>query len=172
MPAKKKRQRKPRGKNRTELLPAEELKTAGMIETALDIESITLKGKRWSARLKIRTLLPRSYHRYTIKLDLDERPYEKRIDDLERELEAGLFSKERTSRREVNKKIGEIRDELETMKKSCEHIEFPATVEQLTYRDGDTLVSLRIPDDVIEPLNRQKYRIDAYRVQLDPIHSV
>ena len=139
------------------------------IESKIEVESITLKNKRWRAKLIINTILPRSYHLYSITLEVDEAPYLKRIEDLQRGLDESLFKEERVSKKKTIESINNINKELAQMKKDCETIKFGATVEEIKYRDGDTLLACRIPDDVIEPLNRQKYRMEAYKIGLTPI---
>lgn len=166
---KEKKPRKQRG-NRG-LLETDDLENVGTIESRIELEQLVLKNKRWKAHLKIGTILPRSFHRYNIKLDLDEKPYTDRIEELERDLNSGLFKDEKISRKSVHEKISGIRKELEAMAKECEHIEFSAVVEEIKYRDGDTLLAARIPDDVIEALNRQKYRMEAYKIALVPIFA-
>lgn len=163
--------KKKKAANRGELLNLKDAEKSLIIETTIQLEELKLKDKRWTAKLKLRTTLPRSYHNYKIFLDLDEKPYLDRISDLEKSLDESLFKELKTSRRAVGKQIGDIRNELETMRKDCPHIEFMATVDQLVYKDGDTIMTCRIPDDIIEPLNKQKYRLEAYKIALDPIYS-
>ena len=160
---------KKKKKNRVELIDMSELDKAGMIEsTTIDVEQLTLRGKRWRATLKIGTILPRSYHQYDIKLDLDEEPYEKRIEEIRKTLENGLFSGERVSRKQANESIKAIEDEMRQMRRDCERIDFRAVVETIAYKDSETVVVCRVPDDVIEPINRQKFRFEAYKIALIP----
>lgn len=149
----KKKTRKARG-NRAELLDEKDLDKVGVIESRIEVEQITLKNKRWKAHLVIGTILPRSYHQYNIDLDLDEQPYLDRIADIEKDLNDSLFAEEKVSKKQSHEKINKIKKELEEMRKVCERIQFVAVVEEIKYRDGDTLLACRIPDDVIEPLNR------------------
>lgn len=138
------------------------------IKAELDLDSINLKNKRWLVRLWIRAILPRSYHRYKLILELNEEPYIKRIDKLVADHEAGLFAKDPAALKDLNKKEGELRDELARLQKDCETFEFHATVEEIKYKDQGTQVLFRVPDDVIEPFNRQKHRMNLYNVTLRP----
>ena len=110
--------------SKPELLPADELATVGIIESRIELEQLTLKGKRWKANLKVGTILPRSYHRYSIDLDLDEKPYTDRINEIQRDLDAGLSRESHSEIREANTRISEIRKELEDMRGLCERIQF------------------------------------------------
>lgn len=82
-----------------------------------------------------------------------------------------LIKEEKTSVKGTNKRIGEIRDELCRMQRDCPEIQFNTTVEEIKYKDSETRLSCRIPDDVIEPINKQKYRLEAYKVILLPLYA-
>lgn len=141
----------------------------GKIETPLFLTSLTLKEMKWSAKLVVRTLLPRSYHRYKVILQLDEQPWLDRIADYEKELDDSLFKNEKTSKKELSRRVADQRKDLEETRQQCEKIEFSAIVDALRYKDNDTAIELRVPDDVIEPLNRQKVRMPLYKIALIPL---
>lgn len=160
------KKRKPKG----ELIDMEE-ENPGMIESTIFLQELKLKDKRWSAKMLIGTILPKSYHRYQVKMELDESPYLDRIAELEKGLDDSLFREEKGSVRETNKRIGQIRDELKKMKESCVTIEFGAIVEEVKYKDSETLLTARIPDDIIQDLNEQKFRLEAYKIALIPTYG-
>jgi hypothetical protein len=141
----------------------------GKIESSFSLQSLSMKDLKWGAKLNVRTILPRSYHRYKITLELDEQPWLDRIDDYESELNESLFRDEKTTRKEVEKRIQMQRDQLKQTKEQCEKIDFSAIVDALRYRDNDTVIELRLPDDVIEPINRQKVRMPLYKISLIPL---
>ncbi len=157
------------GKKKSDLLDDETY--TGTIESKIQLEQLTLKNKRWEAKLIVNTILPRSYHRYTIELSLDEKPYLERIEAIEKDLRSSLFAEEKVSKKKSIETINGIQKELDSMRKQCEEIKFGAVVQEIKYKDGETVVICRIPDDVIEPLNRQKYKMDAYRILLTPIYT-
>lgn len=141
------------------------------VESTIRLELLSLKDKKWTAKFLIGAILPKSYHRYQVTLQLDESPYLERIEELEKGLNDSLFKEEKTSVKATNKRIGEIREELERMRRDCEEIQFNARVEEIKYKDNDTRLTCIIPDDIIEPINKQKYRLEAYKVILLPLYA-
>lgn len=146
----------------------EPLAEIGKIESELSLDSITLKKQRWEMKVYVKTTLPRSYHRYKMNLQLDEQPYLDRIDDVEKGLDDTLFKDNPAERKQVNEKVKKMRAELDAKRNECEVIEFFATVMELKYKDGETRLVVRVPDDIIEPMNRQKSRLDLYKLTLYP----
>ena len=141
---------------------------ASKIESAFDLVSLTMKEMRWSVKLGIRSILPRSYHQYKITLQLNEKPWLDRIDDFEAELNGSLFKNEKTSKKDVAKKVAEQRKDLDETRKVCEKIEFSGIVESLKYKNNETSLEMRIPDDVIQAINQQKVRLPIYKISLVP----
>lgn len=135
----------------------------------VEMRQLVLKSKMWTVVMKIETVLPESYRRYHMHLDLDERKWDNRIEDLEKELDDGLFREERTSRKSLNETIGKINDERNRMRRECKPIDFNCVVEQVKYESNGTVLTAVIPDDIIEQLNQQKYRMEAYKVTLKPL---
>ncbi len=146
----------------------EEIQT-GIVST-VRLQEIKLKDLKWMCKLGIGTILPKSYHNYKIIMDLDEQPYLDRIFDLENQNKDSLFKNDRAEKRKVDDNIKEVRKQLAERQKECEHIEFNATVEELKYKDSNTVIVVRVPDDVIEPFNRQKSRFVIYKIVLEPIY--
>lgn len=154
-------------KQKAELIDMED-ENPGMIESTIFLQELKLKDKRWSAKMLIGVTLPKSHHRYNVKMELDTAPYEDRITELEQGLDESLFREEKSSVRDTNKRIKEIRQELERMQNDCYPIEFSCVVEEVKWKDRDTLLTARIPDDIIEDLNKQKFRLEAYKIILFP----
>lgn len=154
--------------NKVEFLD-EKSKDAGVIEATIQVKQLVMKDLRWKALLVVGSILPKSFYKYKIKLQFDEDPYKKRMKDLEIELDVSLFKNERGSQKALKKKISEIKNEMEKNKSDCYPIEFSAVVEEIKYKEGYTVMMCRIPDDIIEPINKQKLRIDAYKIILDPV---
>jgi len=139
------------------------------IESTFFLESLAMKRLRWSAKFGIHSVLPKTYHTYKMILEFNEEPYLDRIHDLEKDLDESLFKNEKVSKKQVAKKIRDIRNQISRLRKDCVKIEFTATVEGLKYKDSSTDLTIRIPDDVIDPLNKQKVRLDLYKINLVPI---
>lgn len=139
------------------------------IQSTMDLESITMKAKRWQIRMYIRSILPRSYRGYKVSLSLDESPYLERIKEKEVEFDSQLFKNDKIEKKKHHESIKEMRTQLEKMRDDCEKIDFTAVVDELKYKDGQTSLLMQVPDDVIEPFNRQKTRFEIYKVILTPI---
>lgn len=154
-----------------ELLPStkEEIEEELKIESGVMLGGISLNGQIWKGSLTIKTTLPKAYHQYKMRIELDERPHLRRIDDLNRDFSNSLFRTDKATRKQNDQNIGEIRKKLETLRKECEVIEFSVTLEGVKWPNGMTTINVRLPDDVIEPFNRQKSRMDLYKVTLFPI---
>lgn len=158
-------------KQKVDLIDEEEsLEDILKVESTIYLELLQLKDKKWTARFLIGAILPKSYHRYKMTLILNEEPYLERIEELEKGLNESLFKEEKSSVKGTNKRIGEIRDELERMRRDCPEIQFNTTIEEIKYKDAETRLTCRIPDDIIEPINKQKYRLEAYKVILLPLY--
>ena len=154
-------------KQKAELIDMES-ENPGMIESTIFLQELKLKDKRWTSKMLIGTTLPKSYHRYSVKMELDESPYLERIEELEKGLDESLFKEEKSSLKSTQKRVKEIRQELERMQNDCYTIEFYCTVEEVKYKDSETLLTTRVPDDIIQDLNAQKFRLEAYKIALIP----
>lgn len=141
----------------------------GAITSTLQLEALELKRLRWRGKFNVETILPRTYHRYRMVLNFDEAPYLERIQDMEDSFGAGLFKNDPKQVKQHNKAVGDLRDDMLRLKNDCETMDFWATVEELKYKDTDTILTVRIPDDVIEAINRQKSRLSLYKVELVPL---
>lgn len=155
-------------KKTKELLTPEELENVGKIESTLSLDTIQLKRLKWQCKIWVKCTLPKTYRSYKIELSLDESPYIKRIDDLESEFSGSLFSTDKASVKAHNQKIAEIRQKLDQLRNDTEKIEFVSLVEELKYKDAETVLLITLPDDVIEAFNRQKSRFDLYKIVLIP----
>ena len=158
-------------KPKKELLNIDEAEEASKIESELYLESIVLKDMKWNIKLTVKKTLPKSYHKYKVVLELDETPYAERIEEIESELNDSLFRDDKASRKTMQNRVGDIRKQLEAVRNDCEKIDFHATIEELKYKDSDTKLVMRVPDDVIEPFNRQKTRFDVYKITLYPVYD-
>lgn len=166
--ATKKETKKKRGGVVKELLTPEDLENVGKIQSTLGLETIQLKRLKWQCKIWVKTTLPKTYRSYRIELSLDEDPYIKRIDDLETDFSNSLFASDKASLKSHNQKIQEIRTKLDQLRADTEKIEFVSLVEELKYKDAETVLLITLPDDVIEAFNRQKSRFDLYKIVLIP----
>lgn len=146
------------------------------ITAKFSVVEIKMKNDwRWKVKLLVHSILPRAYHDYNIKLEFDEAPYQKTIDQLEKEAaDLGrnptlLPDVDKRSMRDLDKRIADARKEMNQMRELCPTIEFTPQTEEIKYSDGDTVLLFKVLDSVIQPLNEQKYRLNEYRAILDPI---
>lgn len=139
------------------------------IESTISLDTIALKRMRWQVKMTVRTTLPRSYRLYKVTLELDDAPYVERIGELEAEFDASLFRNDKGQVKIHNGKVKEMKEQLERMIEECEVIDFTATVDEIKYKDSHTTLLMNVPDDVIESFNRQKTRLDIYKIILTPL---
>ena len=138
--------------------------------TKFDVEEIKMKKKHWYLEVWADLILDKSYYKYKFCMQFNEQPYEDEIFDMEEELRGSLFGTERRSRAQLNKRIKEKRQKMESLRNECYKIEFLASVEELKYKDRGTMILCTIPDDVIEKLNHQKSRFSYYELKLEPTY--
>lgn len=141
------------------------------IFTKFEVEEIKMKKKHWFLKVWADLILDKSYHRYKMTMQFNEQPYEDAIYDMEEELRGSLFGTERVSRAQLNKRIGEKRNQMNKLKKECYTIEFHANVEELKYKDRGTMILCTIPDEIIAKLNEQKSRFSYYELKLEPTYA-
>jgi hypothetical protein len=130
---------------------------------------------QWQAKMSVTKILPKSYHDYKVVILLDESPYLKAIADYElerRQLGHGqqtLLPEMMEARKtELHDKIVEERQFLEKKRDECKKIEFIGEVKELKYKDGDTSLLMRLPDNVIEEINQMKFLFVNYKIELTP----
>jgi hypothetical protein len=166
-----KKESKPKSKKLLE--NPEDLKVG--ITALFKVDEIKMKNLRWSFKIAVTKILPKTYHDYSCRLSLDEEPYDKKIKHEENRIEEikrdqSLFKdNDRSKIADCNTEIVEIRKEMREMKVTCYPIDFHGQIEALKYKDGDTHLVVKIPDDVIEDLNKQKNLFPHYKIELTPI---
>ena len=142
------------------------------------LEEIALKrskGLRWRMKLEIFKILPKTYHTYSVEMDVDEGEFDNRIQAVEDKIEKirtekSLFAdrddKEIRNMRELIVGIEKERDERI---KECDVISFAAEIEEIKYKDAHTHVLIMVPDQIIEQMNKQKARMSWYKINLKPL---
>lgn len=160
--------KKGKEKQTVELLDSEA--PAGIVST-VRLDEIKLKDLKWVVKLRIGTQLPKSYHLYKIHMELDEQPYLDRIADLEAQVKGTLFENDKAQIKQLDESIARVRKDLDERRKECEVMKFNATVEEVKWKDSDTILTARVPDDIIEAFNRQKSRFGYYKITLESIYG-
>lgn len=136
-------------------------------------EQTTLKKDRlWRMKLTLKTTLPETFREYGVRLSLNEEPYETRIADIERRkadvsAENQLFGAEKKKQLAgFDQQVKDVEAELEDAREAAPEIEFDATIEQLAYKDGDTVVVMMIPATAIPAINEQRLNLSNYKIEL------
>lgn len=147
----------------------EHMEKAIEIEAPLKLAKIELKDLEWLVKLKVKTLLPRAYQRYELSLVYNRASKVERIKELHSSLVGTLFEMDPKEWKRRDKQILDIVRDMEDEEAMCETMKFSARIVKLEYKSSDTTeVVIRVPDDIIDSLNRQKTRLDKYKVVLNP----
>ena len=160
-------------------ITAEEAKKPYTIETTFSLGGATplaLKNDmRWMLKLNINQILDRSFYKYNIRLNINEEPFNRRIEDARRKIgeiesESHLPNMGNDSEvRNLEKRITEIEAELEKLIRDTDTIDLYATVVNLKYEGVKTQVEFEIPADNITLLNKNRFYFSQYKISLEPI---
>lgn len=130
---------------------------------------------RWKVKMIVHETLPKLYRDYAVKLEFDDKPFLKSIEQYEKEIrtiedEPSLLPDiDRKSIKNINEKIAKVKTEMKKIQSQCTDIEFVTQTEEIKYPNSDTALVFKVLDTVIQPLNEKKYRLNDYRAVLDPI---
>jgi hypothetical protein len=157
----------------------EEIKKPYTIETTFSLGGSTplaLKNDLcWQLRLNIKTILDRSFHRYNMKMILNQEPYEERIADIERDIRALDDEdtipnmKDTEQLNSLNRRKEKVQGELKKMVEDTDEINLTATVITLKYSGNATVVDFDIPADQIDLLNKNRFAFSYYKLELEPL---
>lgn len=139
------------------------------------VKELTMKESQWRMKLKVEDILPRTYYRYQVEMIFDEEPYNRRINSVRDQIADVRDAKQKPLFDDADEKISDLEDEMATIEKNmeaeraeCPTIKMPARVEELKYSGNDTMLVFRIPDHVIEQLNKNKLKFGSYILELTP----
>lgn len=130
------------------------------------------KFLEWTLKITLKTQLPQSFRDYKVKLSLNEEPYKMKIEDLERrvtdiESENQLFEGNKKQQiKDIKEEIKEIEAELKQDLENTPEIEFNGIIQKLEYKNGDTVVTLWIPADTANEINKVRTILKTYKVDL------
>ena len=155
------------------------VKVDNTIKAKFNILSLALdKSLRWRFELDVQKILPKSYHDYSVTLVFDEEPFEKQIAEIEQrvndiESDNQLFIEQQKKDINFHKdRIESVMEERDKKKKECPTIETFGQVESVKYRNGNTVIKIVIPDDVIQQINERKMYTSFYRLELKPMDEI
>lgn len=131
----------------------------------------------WYLKLLLKTKLPQAYREYTVKISLNEDPFNMRIQDLEKKKEeikadkqSELFPTESAKKvqlKNIDEEIKNVQEELKEALERSSVVEFEGSLEKLEYKDLDTFVVLYIPFTVVEQLNEIRGELTPhYKIEL------
>jgi hypothetical protein len=164
-------------KEKTPKEPTPILENISLAKTAkFSIVEIKMKNDwRWKIKMLVHEILPRTHHDYAVKLEFDDAPYLKTIEQLKNEAEelrttpTLLPDIDARSLKDLDRRIVKAEQDMANMQRACTDIEFVGQTEEIKWKDGDTALLFKVLDTVIQPLNEQKFRLTEYRAILDPI---
>ena len=144
-----------------------------------ELKKIEMKDDyEWRLKLVLKTRLNHTFREYKVKLSVNERPFEMRIEDLEKKkrqieddaqlaIDDGMPSSARkTHLKNIDKEITEVKAELEQMLRDLQVLEFEGIIEELKYKHGDTVISMFFPSSILADLNQQRYLLKHYKIEL------
>ena len=159
-----------------------EIKKPFLIETTFSLAGATplalkndASGIYWVLKLNINQILDRSFYEYNVKLSVNEEPFNRRIDNCENKLEelrteAHLPNMDDKSQmKELENTIKKIKQELATLIKTTDVIEFFCKVMSIKYNGVVTVVEINVPADTIQLLNKNRFSFGQYKIELEPI---
>jgi len=163
-------------KNKKPKAPVKELLDLSekiVVESVFKLKEIKMKDDFiWRMKVELLTRLSQSFREYDVKLSANEKPFLTKIEDLNRrkadiESENQLFEGNKKAQiKEIENEITECEEELEEMKRMCQVIEFKGTIEELKYKDGNTIVVMMFPSEVLAELDSNKTMFRNYKVEL------
>jgi len=127
---------------------------------------------QWRIKIVVKEQLPQTFREYDGAFSFNEGPYEAKIDDVEKRKDAivneeTLFPAEREKQLRVcDLTIGDIQRDMEKARKDTPTMEFKAIVEQLAYKDGDTVLTMIISHDVVEKIDEYRHYLKNYKLDL------
>jgi len=151
-------------------------KIPNVITAHFALGELLLKDLMWTMKIRIGSILPKSYHSYNMLIAFDEEPYERNIDKFNREISQLKFEKQQPLFEEdTEEKIEEKEKQIEVERRrmsdrraECPDMEMIAEVEELKYSGGSTIIKFRIPDFIIKDLNENKLKFGSYKMILTP----
>lgn len=147
---------------------------SAIIATAVfELKKIEMKNDlAWRIKLELKTRLSQSFREYDVKFSVNEEPFNLRIADLERkrsevESENQLFGEnKKTQLKNIESEIKEVEQELKDMQENCPDIEFSGTIEELKYKDGNTIITMLFPASSLTELNDKRRDLAHYKIEL------
>lgn len=151
-----------------------DMDTAIIATAVFDLKKIEMKDDlAWRIKLELKTKLSHTYREYDVKFSVNEEPFNIRIADLERkrsevESENQLFGDaKKTQLKNIDDEIKEVERELEDMQADCPDIEFAGTIEELKYKDGNTIIVMLFPASSLTEMNDKRRQLSHdYKIEL------
>lgn len=156
-------------KTKTKVEPLLDLDSAIMIDMTFELKKFEMKDDlAWRMKLELHKKLSQSSREYKVRFVFNEDPYNRRIEDLEKKKdeingELQLFEGGKKQQlKNIDEDIKEIEEERDEMKDQCEEIEFAGTIEELKYKDSNTIIVMLFPSAVLAKLDSNKVLLNKY----------
>jgi hypothetical protein len=160
-------------KTKAKVEPLLDLDSSIVATSTFELKKIEMKDDMaWRIKLELKTRLSQSFREYKVKFVFNEDPYNTRIEDLEKKKneineENQLFEGGKKQQlKNIDQDILEIEEERDEMKGQCVEIEFAGTIEELKYKDGNTIIVMLFPSDILAKLNDNKLLLRYYKIEL------
>lgn len=155
---------------------ANKSKKSVLIQQAeFSIEELKMeRDLNWRMKLKVQKQLPKSYYFYSMTLRLNHEKYQERIKEkaawvAHMEAQQELFPDTNKKLQDEQKTLQDLKDVYERMKSMTRDIHASVHVEEVKYRGNETLLSIRIPADIIPNINEQRQMFGDFIAELDPL---
>jgi len=168
-------------------MPTKTSKKADLIDesaiiatTTFELKKFEMKGDdlQWRMKLELKTRLNHTFREYNVRFSVNEKPFEIRIEDLERrkqmiqdEVQMAIDDGSPASNRKqqiknIDLEIDQVRAELEQMIADLPVMSFDGVIEKLEYKYGDTVVTMMFPSEALAELNTQRGMLPHYKIEL------
>lgn len=157
-----------------------DMESATVIPSLFELKEIKMKDDMaWRLKLVLKTKLSHTWREYFVKFSVNERPFEMRIEDLERKkqqvqdevqmaLDDGTPASARNKQlKNIDEEIENVKAELESMLADCPSIEFDGMIEELKYKHGETHIIMWFPSESLKELNQYRAQLSHhYKIEL------
>jgi len=130
------------------------------------------KSLYWDLKIAMKTILPEGFREYTVKLSLNEEPFNMRIEDLQNRLavikdQKQLFSAEQKKEMsDIEDQIEEVKDEMKEMLEITPAIEFETVITKIEWKNGDTIFTMNLPAEQVNEFNDNRSKLSTYKIEL------
>lgn len=145
------------------------------ISSTFRFENLTLKrGDMWRFKVKMYAEIPETFREFQMALSFNEKPFEKEIAYIERQMEQRKGENQLPFKGELKKdmkdfeaQIDQIKEDMEAKREDCPTIEGAVTIEQIKYvatREVD--ITMLIPSEIVGQISDVRNLLKDYKIEL------